>query len=575
MLVSNTINNYTTGLKTKAMNTNRVNLRNNLADKLFKKNLNANISFGWSKNVNPIEEQILDLITNPSIKTAVVASHARPDGDAYGSNIGVSGILKSLGIKVYSTIDDYPLANFSKMPSPLKNMTATSFINRPDKIEELLIKDKIKVPELSIIVDTAVPDLTTENTLKLLAKSKHIVVIDHHPEISETKTNKQIWQEAFAQYGANPNSVIYWKEERAAAAEMIGELDKEIAEESKNKTIAQYNPNYYHKYRLATASGIITDAGGVNTKAKDVDKIKIARLSDKKVQGPTGKFESITRNIFNWLTKNSDVRKNEIDLHSTTRLNLPKKLSQRLDDILSGKIRIPGVEVKLATAKDPLEYIYITDRKFLIDIAKEANKINGTNTTNTNAYSNTKASSKKAQGKNARGKKQPYISKNKNHYKSQQTTTPQEPFLRQGDIYKEFKKRVEEKINDTAHIGIMVLANKGKEEYNDFTMSIRGYGHESLEGETYLPGHVLTHGLSRDIIDAILEKLEGRGGGHENACGYKSLEGKDFKKDALPIIQKVVKENTEGKNLTLLPEELQAKIISFKGNLNPFELKQA
>lgn len=561
MLVTNQINNHYKMLKAPNTKANETNTRENARAVLFKKDHTSNISFGWSKNIDPVEEQILNIITDPKIKSAVIASHSRPDGDAYGSNIGISGILKSLGVKVYSVIDDYPQANFSKMPSPLKNLPASAFIQRPEKVEESFAKDNITTPDLSIITDTAMPDLTTENTLKLLAKSKQIIIIDHHEEVSEEKTNKQVWKDAFAKYGADPNKVIYWREERTSAAEMVGELDREVLEESKHKTIAQYNPNYYHNYRLATASGIITDAGGINTKTRDINKIKIARLSDKKIQGPDGKFESITRNIFNWLTNNSDVRKNEIDLHSTTRIPLPEKLSKKLDDVLNGKLTVEGIEVKLATANDPLEYIYITDRKFLTDMANEANKINNQN-----------QSGQKPHGKKSNGKKA-YLSKNKS-FKPKQTT-PQEVLLRQTDIYSEFKKRVEEKINDVAHIGIMVLANKGREEFNDFTLSIRGYGHESLDGETYLPGHVITHGLPLTIVETIVDTLKGRGGGHKNSCGYKSLAGLDFKRDALPIIQRVIKENTEGKDLSILPEELQAKIINFKGHFAKAKVNQA
>lgn len=491
--------------------------RGQLSKLLFGKKASQNITFGWSKNVDPVQEKILDLLTDGSIKSAVVGGHKRPDGDAYGSVIGIAGVLKSLGVSVFPVIDDNPPGSFLQMPSALEKYKATDYIKRPSEVSAALKNFKIKNPDVAIMVDTPYPDFITDDVSDLISKAKKVIIIDHHPDDKGEPTNLEKWLGILVPKGVSPENVIYWREHRTSAAEMVGELDKEIAEENDNRTIAQYNPCYYKGYRLAVAGGISADAGGIYTDKGNVDNIKIARLSKKKVQSPDGKLESITRNMFNWLVKNSEVKNEDVDIKGITRINLPDEQDLKLDYLLDGLIKAEGIEVKVPSETDPLGYIYIKDYTFLDNLVKEAQIAN------------------------------PKLKINQN------------------DLTTELKKRFEEKITSDVNTGVSLLVKESKG--GNCTMSIRSYGYETLEGETYIPGHVFTDGLATKINTALQDAGFGDGGGHSNAKGFRSNKGVGFKNDILPIIEKVIKENTEGIDIKQIPAETKAKKISFSAKM--------
>ncbi|MEW5821563.1 MAG: DHH family phosphoesterase [Cyanobacteriota bacterium] len=474
------------------------NARQELSNLLFGKSITSSpLTFGWSQNIPQEEKQILDLLTDPSVKNVLVASHSRPDGDAYGSNLGICGILESLNKNVQSVIDYKPANSFAKMPSAVPGKSAIEYIKgRPDYIKS----DNFDV---AVITDTPDPALTTDKVIDLLAKAKKIVIIDHHPE------QLQKWKAALALRGVSEDRILYWRETRTSAAEMVGELDKEIVDESKKRNIAQYNPEYYHNYRLAIAGGIITDCGGLKTNTGDPNKIELARLSEKKVESPSGKLISATRAIFNWLINNSGVTQSKINMQDITRCSLPKSVDKKINDIMNGKVKVPGVEVKPSSKDDIFTYVKIDNFNAFNDLAKITNsqikdvKVNG------------------------------------------------------GDLYRELKKRLEEKIVLDKDVGfVMIVLN-----FSDSTiLNFRSYGYNSLDGESYVPGHVFTNSLSKIMVDKLSEANLGEGGGHENATGFKLKEGVDFYKDVLPLVKKIIAEETKGKDLRKVPPEHQARV---------------
>ena len=501
--------------------------KNELSKLLFGSRPSQNITFGWSKDIKigSVEEKILNILTDPKNKLAIVGAHSKPDGDAYGSNLGIAGILKSMGVKAYSLIDDYPAKRFFHMPSPIQGKNATDFIMQPKDAQRLIGNKPI---DIAVITDTAVPERAqdfhkNDNLVKMAAKAKNIIVIDHHPDSEGDISNEQQWKNAFAKYGANPDNVLYWRELRTSACEMIGELDKEIVDESKKGTLEGYNPKY-NAYRLAIAGGLYTDTGATGSTKKD---IRIARLSEKKVQAEDGKFMSSTRYIFNWLLDKCGLKDNAINFHKITSLPVPNSTKKQIESVVNGDKKVPGIEVKKATKNDPLSYIFITDRNYLNDTARELTQIN------------------KKKGSNI-GK------------------------IYSSDVYKEFKEYAQH-LERNKDIGILVVVSEFKDKDTGkihFSASIRSYGYNTLKGETYEPGHVFADGAATVITNALKKAGLGTGGGHNNSTGFISNDNVTFKDDALPVIEKVVKEFIKDKDLRSIPKEYTADVVRLFGDEN-------
>lgn len=516
MMITNINNFNNSSIKSPRAKTNNLpsslSNRNELSKLLFGRVSNSNVSFGWSKGVAPEEEKILNILTDPSIKTAMVGAHSRPDGDAYGSTIGLCGILQRMGVRVFPTIDDKKPADFANMPSSNKCFTATELMKDVKGTVETLNKENITNPDVAIIADCANPTMPSPELVQSFAKAKNIIIIDHHPDQNGEPTNKEQWIKTFEEKGVDAKNITYWREERVAAAEMIGELDKEVDIEAKKGSIAQHNPEYYKNYRIAIASGIYTDAGGVNGTKGNTDNISIARLTDKKIQSESGKFESITRNVFNWLLENCGIKKAEIDINSASRASLPKEIELIIDDVLDGKKQIKGIFIKPTTENDHVYCYYQNNWYGLNDLADRANKING----NSN--------------------------------------------LTAGDVRSIIKHKLEDKIVQDKNNGLTIIAGNNPKN-NSFALSLRSYGYEALKGETYIKGHVFTDKLATEAMDALKDAGLGEGGGHANATGMRGSDNVNFMNDALPVILKTYKEKTAGKDLRAIPDYLKADVV--------------
>lgn len=494
-------------------NNSNNNARNNLAKVLFGKSLPASsaISFGWSSNLPKIETEILDILTDPNNKDVVICSHSFPDGDAYGSNIGSAGILESLGKKTHSIINSPPKKSFQYVPSPNPSKTATDYIQSLDGL------NSVKNTDVAIFTDASEPNMlkgsrneTNNNTLDTIISKqpKKIIIIDHHPDEKGEPTNKDKWSKELNIRGIPNNNILYWRESRASASEMIAEMDKELVTESSKRKISGYNPRFYHPYRLATATGILTDAGGTTTGKGEIDNTKFARLSPEKVTTTEGKQVSKTRDAFEWLINNSNVAKSKID--STELINMLQiepKITSKVRGIIDGKVKVDGIDVKVPTKNDPLGYIYVHKGWAALEkIAKEDD-------------------------------------------------TPITDAL---FILKMFKIQMSEKLMNDKNAGLYILANTGKDDKTFLTM--RSYGFDSLNGELHEKGHVFCNALVSKVMSKI-EPMHGEGGGHKNAGSFKSNKRVDFYQQLMPFIKDAINEyKKENPDLTKEPAEKPTEI---------------
>lgn len=456
--------------------------RQQLGNLLFK--TSNNISFGWSQNVkSDVEKRILDTLTDTTNKNAVVSAHVCPDGDAYGSLIGIAGILKKMGVNVYPIIDDKPLQSVYKMPSAIETIPAIQYVQTTTPLLNDIKTGKVKDLDLAIITDTSIPELSNSKTIDILAKAKKLIIIDHHPDSQRGPSNRALWEKELVNRGMEKENILYWRDSnRTSASEMTGELDKEIEEEDKNKKIANYDPSYYKDYRIAMAAGICCDAG--------YDGENISRLSKNTVKEPDGKECNSTTNIFNWLKKNSNTDNSKANLSEYTHIILPEEINNKLDNILIGKLKVNGIEVKNATQDSPIKYIYMENKNALIEMASRVN-IPGLK-----------------------------ITKN--------------------DIYNEIRYKINQK-NPNKNDGLLILANKIVENSKKGTISKFNLSLRSEEGS-------LADGLATKVTKALVEAGIGSGGGHNNATGFRANSGLDFKTHALPVIEKAVKEFYNEKN---------------------------
>lgn len=489
-----------------------------LAKELFGKQVPASkeISFGWSDYLSDVETEILETITDPANRKILVSAHSFPDGDAYGSSVGMAGVLKSLGKKVNVVIDYRPKKTFQNCPSPVEYMTTTEYVREANAFKE------IKKVDLAIITDTAEPYMLNYNKKargnKMLQniverKPKKIIIIDHHPDEPDEVPNKEKWLKALRLCGYKDENVIYWREKRASAAEMVSEIDQEVVKESRVRDLPEYDPNSYHGYRLMVATGIITDAGGTETEKGKILDTKFARLSYKKPAPGVNPPVPATRHDFEWLIKNSGVPVEDIDKSEliSHRL-LDPVIASTIKDVVYGKEHFEGIEVKRPSKGDPFGYVLIDNWKGIEQFADE--KEIPTNL-----------------------------------------------------VYKIIKSQMVESLYDDKNAGFMVLANHTRSD--ETFLTLRSYGYDYTKGELHKEGHVFGDSLSIKAC-SYLEKYYGSGGGHKNACGFKSHKNVDFKTMILPRIQEVVDAYiTKNPELDQIPADKLAKLnrISFNGNI--------
>lgn len=471
-----------------------------------KLNKDSFISFGWSKNIankSPAEE-ILQILTDKSNKTALVISHTNADGDAYGSNIGTAGMLNNLGIKAYSVIDDQPKKLFTRMPSIFEGQTATSFIKTTAQIEGELETQGISQVDLAIITDCSVPErtiLSTKNGEKILGlatKAKKIIIIDHHPDAKDQPSNEIQWKQALADKGISPENVIYWREVRASASEMIAQLDKELNDESNAGKLDKYKPGY-QGYRLALASGIFSDTGAIG---KFFDRVRMARISEKSYFNGDLNAGNITRQMFNWLVNTCGIAKTNINFTETTSANLPDTIRTTLEKIVDGSVQMKDINVKQPSDNDPLGYIYFESLDSLKVLAEEANKLNA------------------EKGINDKLNK-----------------------LNAQDLYKEIFE-IAKRLDRNKDLGILLVANKLKPDKSGnyaTSLTILSHGYDAVKGEINQEGHVFANNAAKQILEDLMAANLGKGGGHDNSKGMKSADNIDFYKDLLPVITNALK----------------------------------
>ena len=99
--------------------------------------------------------------------TLVIASHARPDGDALGSQIALSDTLREIGKTVISINED-------AMPSRYAFLPCSNSVRQASTL-----KDKAP-PHLFVALDCADPDRLGDHVWKYAASRQATLVIDHH-----------------------------------------------------------------------------------------------------------------------------------------------------------------------------------------------------------------------------------------------------------------------------------------------------------------------------------------------------------------------------------------------------------
>lgn len=141
--------------------------------------------------------------------TIIIHRHNNPDGDAYGSQMGLKGVIK----------ENYP----EKKVYAVGDVNTFGFLGEVDRLDDSVFKGA-----LSIIVDVAVARMVSDDRYKL---SDHVLVIDHHlnpSDIADTEVN-------------NSDAI--------ACAVIIAEF------------ALNYNMKITHEAATAMLTGIITDSG--------------------------------------------------------------------------------------------------------------------------------------------------------------------------------------------------------------------------------------------------------------------------------------------------------------------------
>lgn len=495
------------GKTSKPSANSKAEVRNKLSRELFGNSriTSAPIAFGWSQNISQEAQQILDVLTDPQYKVALVVSHSNPDGDSYGSSAGIAGLLTNMGKTVHSIIDDRHRRLAENLPSPDPDKSVLQYTKTPYDLEYLGKTD------VAVITDCSEPLMVKNRQSGKLNKvfdliertaPKKIIIIDHHIDQEGELTSKEKWIKEFKKRGFAPEDILYWRENRASASEMVAELDEEVAKESKIRQIPRYNQNGYNEYRLATAVGILADADGIPTDKGEVDKTKFFRMSYKQVNPDGGKPVSTTRHSFEWLINNCGIPKSEVDMSDLLkRASVDKQVEDIIQKVVNNEIKIQGINVKVPTKDDPLGYIYIYDPYALKRIAR------------------------------------------------------MDPNQRMEEdlVFNIMKTKMNDKIKYDTNAGIYILANRG---YNKkVTLSVRSYGYDYAMGEMYIPGHVFCSALALKIV-GTLEKIGlGSGGGHKNSAGFRFDIPINFERDVVPIIRPVIKEYMKDKDIREIPRD--------------------
>ena len=493
-------------------------IRNDIARVLFGNSLNS-ITFGWNQvrpghklELSAVQEKILDIITDPSNKTAIVTSHQMPDQDAYGSLIGVAGILKRLGMDVYPIKQKKEKKLFScyNMPSAERGIRATDYIQFYNKTVNELNGKQL---DIAVITDTSTPSRISSKVLQMLAEAKKIIIIDHHCDSNPDETNKTLWIKALKELLVPENNILYWQDSNSTStSEMIGFLDKELKDESTARSIGKYKPNYFSNYRLALAAGIIADSSSILDKKGT---IKLPRVSDNNIKNETEKEVNTTRYMLQWLIDNAEKKVSNKDLTYYSRLKLPEEIETTLDQIINKEITVPGIEIISHDANNPITCVIYHTKEYIEKLVEKANQTS-------------------------------------------------EIKINCQDIMGEINNRLTEKLIMDDKIGLVAIVRSFTE--NETPVVLISYGDEYKNGDFASNTHINTEGKALKIFNILREKgLVVTGGGHPNVCGMalnlpkapeikegsnkQSINGSkqdeklklNFKQDVLPIIREVLK----------------------------------
>ena len=110
-------------------------------------------------------------------KNVVLMGHTHPDMDAYGSCLGMSCILDTIGVENYIFLDPNNKNNIESIEQAVSLITKDNYINKNN------YKEYISSDTLLIVMDTHL-----EYRLEfpeILKDIKNVIVLDHHIKMSE------------------------------------------------------------------------------------------------------------------------------------------------------------------------------------------------------------------------------------------------------------------------------------------------------------------------------------------------------------------------------------------------------
>ncbi|MDR1421364.1 MAG: DHH family phosphoesterase [Coriobacteriales bacterium] len=147
--------------------------------------------------------QTLDLLHGPG--EAVVCGHTNPDGDALGSNLALAALLRARGYRVTSLLaQDVPAPELYGFLEDYTFVPAAAYKGEPD---------------LFVAVDAPNADRLDDGR-EVLARSRHSLCIDHHPDYDGFA------DAYFGDSGAAATGVLIWRLLKDANIT----IDKSIAE---------------------------------------------------------------------------------------------------------------------------------------------------------------------------------------------------------------------------------------------------------------------------------------------------------------------------------------------------------
>lgn len=256
--------------------------------------------------VTYMKEQILEAIER--FETIILHRHVRPDPDAYGSQCGLSEILKT----------SYPKKNIYVVG---KEEESLSFLHRLDEVTDDHYENA-----LVIICDTANEERVCDQRHKL---GELIIKIDHHP--NEDPYGDIIWVDTTASsvsemiyefylFGKNKGLSINQKAARLIYAGIVGDTGRFLFPSTNVKTFKYagelvqfgfdfsglYEGLYTTKLNVAHLSGFVlqnfnlseTGVATMVIKKEILEKYKVSPTDAAQLVGTLGSIEGIVAWVF-------------------------------------------------------------------------------------------------------------------------------------------------------------------------------------------------------------------------------------------------------------------------------------